>query len=368
MTRSDRNGERRALVAALCSLVTAAALTAPIGSVTAADDPDAIVDLPVSFRVHNTNTSAVPCPSDGEDYTLRGHLTGPTSALYGPARRAVTLYLHGFNVAEYMWRAHEVPGYHYAAEMAALGHVSVTVDRLGWGSSGHPRGQATCVGSAADVAHQVISKLRSGRYRAFDTDPIPFPTVVLAGHDSGGTIAQVEAYSYRDINGLIVLDYADTGFTPRLMQWSTDAGIDCALGNEPTYPGGPGRYFDMGPDNSDELARLAFPNTDPAVIAAVIPHRLSNPCGELESILPAVAIDIARLHEVHVPVLIGAGDRDVAFTVEGERRQRGFYKGSDDVSVQIYANSGHFPMAGRNAPIFRAMISRWLTNRGFVAG
>jgi hypothetical protein len=353
--------------AALCALA-ASALAAPAIGAPSATARGPIVDLPVSFQVKNTNTSAVPCPSDGEAYRLRGHLTGPASTLYRRPLRAVTLYLHGFNVAEYMWRAYEVPGYHYARELARLGHVSVTVDRLGWGSSDHPDGQQVCAGSAADIAHQLIAKLRSGRYRARGGDPVSFSTVVLAGHDSGGTIAQVESYSYDDIDGLIVLDYSDTGFTPTIMQWSTQGGIDCAQGGGPAYPGGPGGYFDLGPTDSDEeLARVAFPNTDPAVIAAAFRHRQRNPCGELASIAPSAAADVARLREVRVPVLIGAGDTDVAFTVEGEYRQRSFYGGSDDVRVQIYRANGHFPMAGRNAPIFRKRISRWLTTRGFVS-
>jgi hypothetical protein len=359
---------RRRLIAALCALAVPTLVVAPVGSATAAN-PGAIVDLRVSFGVHNANTSAVACPSDGKAYRLRGHLTGPAVALYGSGRRAVTLYLHGFNVAEYMWRAGDVPGYHYAREMARLGHVSLTVDRLGWDSSGHPQGEQACAGSAADVAHQLIRKLRSGRYLTRGGRPVAFHTVVLAGHDSGGTIAQIESYSYRDIDGLIVLDYSDTGFTPTIMQWSMQAGIDCAQGGKPSYPGGPGGYVDLGPtDNDEELARLAFPNTDPAVIEAAFRHRRRNPCGELESIPAAAATDIARLGEVDVPVLIGAGDQDVAFTVDGEYRQRSFFTGSDDVRVQIYPNNGHFPMAGRNAPIFRTKISRWLRNRDFVTG
>src|ERR1700759_1467907 len=77
-----------------------------------------IVDEPVAFRVQNTNTSQVPCQSDGATYVVRGHLTGPRSA------RTVTLSYEGFDSGEWNWRFRRVPGYDYAADMATRGHGS----------------------------------------------------------------------------------------------------------------------------------------------------------------------------------------------------------------------------------------------------
>src|SRR3954471_12291137 len=109
-----------------------------------------IADVPVAFRVQNTNTSQVPCQSDGASYVVRGHLTGPRSA------RVVTLYYEGFESGEWNWRFRRVPGYDYAADMAERGHASVTLDQVGYGASGHPFGFATCFGAQADIAHQII--------------------------------------------------------------------------------------------------------------------------------------------------------------------------------------------------------------------
>ena len=60
-----------------------------------------VVDLPVSFAVKNTNTSLVPCPSDGKDYTVRGHIVAPAAALDSP--KAATLYLHAVTWGAYYW-------------------------------------------------------------------------------------------------------------------------------------------------------------------------------------------------------------------------------------------------------------------------
>ena len=47
------------------------AIAGPVGSASG-------YDLPVSFQhIKNINDSGVPCESDGGDYTVRGHLTGP---------------------------------------------------------------------------------------------------------------------------------------------------------------------------------------------------------------------------------------------------------------------------------------------------
>ena len=166
------------------------------------------VELPVTFQVQNTNTSHFPCSADGAAYTVHGHLIGPRAGIYGPGPREVTFYLQGFDSAEWNWRFQAVPGYDYGAELARLGHVSLTIDQVGYGKSGFPPGNSTCFGSQADIAHQIIGQLRSGSYSVNGAAPPTFADVVLAGHDIGGDMAQIEAYSYGDVNGLMLFTSA----------------------------------------------------------------------------------------------------------------------------------------------------------------
>jgi pimeloyl-ACP methyl ester carboxylesterase len=285
---------------------------------------------------------------------------GPSASLAGTGPHAVTVYVHGFNfggVSTFDFRA--VPAYDYAAKLAGLGQTSLVIDRLGFDSSGLPPGSKTCVGSAASVLHQIITAIRHGRYKLGARKAPRFPRVVVAGHDLGGEIAEVEAYSYSDVNGLMVLDFADAGLTPTLGQWSAQGFQDCSKGGEPARPGGPGAYFDLGPP-TDQLKRLAFVNADPALVAKVVKYRRHNPCGDLTSAPPGFSADMAHLGEVKVPVLIAAGGNDVAFSSDGVRRQRSFFTGSKDVTVAILAKTGHFPMFERTAPQFRGIVSRWL--------
>jgi pimeloyl-ACP methyl ester carboxylesterase len=322
--------------------------------------PRGAVDLPVSFHVRNANTSRLACPSDAARYTVRGRLVAPSAALAGAGPRVVTVYVHGFNfggVSTFDFRA--LPAYDYAAKMAGLGQTSLVIDRLGFDSSGLPAGPKTCGGSAADVLHQIITAIRRGSYKLGGRGAVRFSRVVVAGHDLGGQIAEVEAYSYRDVNGLIVLDFADAGLTPTLVQWSVQGSQDCSNGGKPARPGGPSGYFDLGPP-TDQLKRLAFVNANPALVAKVVKYRRRNPCGDLSSALPGFSADMTHLGEVKVPVLIAAGDSDVAFSSTGVRRQRTFFTSSKSVAVAILPKAGHFPMFERTAPRFRAIVSNWL--------
>ena len=327
-----------------------------------------IVDVPVEFQVNNTDSFRDPCPSDGKPYVVRGHLTGPRTAIEGPAPRAVTLYYEGFDTGEWMWRFRLAPGYDYAAEMAKLGQVSVTVDQVGYGASGHPQGNDTCIGAQADIAHQVIGQLRSGTFSAQGRSPVKFKKVVLGAHDVGGAAAEVEAYSYHDINGLMVFTYQDQGYTPFVLGIAANAGARCAAGGEPAYPGGPGGYV-YYPQLSDW--RTLMPNSDPDVIAGAIASRLRNPCGLIPSTATTAGLNFVGastgttgLGEIHVPVLLVLGALDPVFTHDGFVQQARYFTGSDDVNAVLMPGTGHFETLDRNAPRFRALVAGWLGARG----
>lgn len=354
--------------ALLLALVVALAVQ---GGMTATADasPGDIIDVPVSFQVKNTNTSRDPCPSDGKSYVVRGHLTGPRAAVLGPGPRAVTLYYEGFDSGEWIWRFRAVAGYDYTAQLAGLGQTSVTVDQVGYGASGHPQGNDTCIGAQADIAHQIIGQLRSGTYGAEGVSPVDFKTVVLGAHDAGAAAAEVEAYSYDDINGLMVFTYQDQGFTPFVLGIAANAGARCAAGGEPAYPGGPGGYV-YYPQVSDWPTLM--PNSEPDVIAGAIASRLRNPCGLIPTTATTAGLNFTGattgtmgLGEIHVPVLLVLGAADPVFTHDGFRQQAEHFTGSDDVTAVLMPGTGHFEMLDRNDRSFRKLVAHWLGARGF---
>src|SRR5947208_11291228 len=158
-----------------------------------------VVTRGVAFSVQNIDRSKLACTTDGASYQITGHLTGPRSALAASSRKrksAATLYLHGLGFGEWFWNFAAVPGYDYAAAQAKAGHVSVTIDRLGYAASGHPDGNKSCIGGQADIAHQVIQALRKGTYSVAGGKAVRFTRIALAGHSAGAEIAMLEAYSF----------------------------------------------------------------------------------------------------------------------------------------------------------------------------
>jgi pimeloyl-ACP methyl ester carboxylesterase len=357
------------LAVALVLALTAAVTLHP-GPATAAvvsGGTGRISDIPVAFAVHNTNTSAVPCPSDGNAYTVRGHLVGPATAPAGPGSRTAVLYLHGLDAGEWFWNFSGSAGYNHAREMAKLGYTSVVIDRIGYGGA-QPVGVLSCLGAQADVAHQIIGLLRSGSYNAGGGSAPRFDKIVLAGHSIGGAIAQVEAYSYRDIDGLAVLLWADNAPTRDALAKFLTAGQVCLTGGQKAEPTGAPAYAYFAP-NTQSFKSDLFQDAKPEVLDAAASLQNRNPCGDLASVLGAIGTDQVKLADVTVPVLLVYGDHDTVFDVatatRGPLAQRNLYRGNNDVSEVTLYDTGHFMTMERSAPQFRSALASWLCGHGF---
>ena len=319
----------------------------------------AVIKRDVTFDVRNVNGSVVPCATDGARYEIKGTLVGPASKL-GPAQdtqHSVTLYLHGFSFGRWFWNLSAVPRYDYAAAQARSGHVSLVIDRLGYGSSGRPEGSQTCLGAAADIAHQIIGRLRSGDYRVAGLEPTRFARVALAGHSTGALIANLEAISFGDVDGLVAMSY-----TPQVSQSAFEqfyaSRVVCNAGGDPRG------YVSLAPSAAD-FGDTVFHSAPTAVKDAVTPLRAPDPCGDGASIIDALVQDLKSLSRVRVPVLVVCGREDAVtpdFACPYLKRR---YTGSRDVSLFFVANAGHALPLERAAPTFRRRVSTWLRAHGF---
>jgi alpha-beta hydrolase superfamily lysophospholipase len=357
---------RRALGGTACWIAALAIIAA---AAQGSSDRGSVLDLPVAFEVTNTNTSGVPCASDGGAYTVRGHLVGPRSALAGRRPRAVTLYLHGFNVGEFMWRPPGAPELDLAAALARRGHVSLTVDRIGYDSSGHPHGWQSCLGSQADVAQQLVDKLRVGDYAVPGGGPTTFQNVVVAGHDSGATIADIAAYSYQHIDALVHFNWADQGFSETAQNGYVSILPTCASGGQDAEPGppqrsdpasGPSGYFQF---LTDEQIRSDQYNTDPELVNRLMLLWNRNPCQDFVGVPEASQVNIQRIPEIRVPVLYGYTEHEFVWTEEGLAQQAEHYRGSSDLTTVVIRDAGHFPQFSRVASTFHSTIAEWLRSR-----
>lgn len=355
---------RRTLTA--CLTLLAAALGMGIASgAQAAAEPAGVVDVPVAFAVKNTNTSRVSCASDGAPYTVRGHLIAPAAQLAGSGPQAVTLYLHGLGYGEFFWHFTGVPGYDFATELARAGNASLVIDRLGYGASGKPPGQQSCYGSQADVTHQLVGQLRAGSYQAGGAAARAFSRVVLASHSAEGFAAQNEAYTYRDVDGLMVFSFADSGSTPLTLSLFGRTQMICAAGGQPQAgSSGPGGYAYVGQSDA-EFQGANFYDTDPAVVSLVTGMRSRDPCGETASAVASGMSDSVNDGQITAPVLLAIGDHDVLFSPSSLSTQKAQFTGSRDVTALTLPDTGQAVTLGRSAPAFRSVVIDWLRAHGF---
>jgi pimeloyl-ACP methyl ester carboxylesterase len=336
------------------SAVVSVVLALPTFGGSPAEAAEAVVSIPVSFEVVNQNRSAAQCPADGARYTVRGHLTGPASVLRRDIVRAATLYLHGNAVDERIWRYTKTEGYNHVAEMARAGFVSVSIDRLGYGASDAPPGKENCFGDEADVAHQIVGQLRSGSYRSGGPHP-KVGRLALVGHSAAGFVAMAEAYSFRDVDALVVVASGEFA-TPRVVEVVADQQrrcLDSDHGYEPIY--------------TDEAAfgRDFFFDAEPQIVADVAGARIADSCGGTSFAAADVTADLAMLATIGVPVLTIAGARDSFFPHPD--LQAKLFTGSPDVQTVKLDGMGHGIVLERKAPAFRAALAGWLRDRRFAA-
>jgi pimeloyl-ACP methyl ester carboxylesterase len=311
--------------------------------------------IPATFHVVNTNTSKVPCQSDGRAYDVVGHLTGPRSLLRNGPMTAATLYLHGDGFDESLWRYQRMPGYDYATEMSQWGLISVTITRLGYPGSGKPDGNKICLGSEADVAHQIVEELRTGKYELHRPDGhnrttagMPIQRIALAGHSTSGFVAMAEAYSYTDLDGLIVVSSGEF-VSPRVPAAVSEQQARCASSDD-------GYALIEGTD--EEAARDFFHDADPAVVADTVVHRPRDSCGGVLSSPVDVIADAALIRTIRIPVLVIAGEDD-AFFPDPESEGK-LFRGSQDVEASRLEDTGHAITLGYSARVFRAVMAEWL--------
>lgn len=371
---------RRTLVVALLTLMATGALAWPAE---ARDRKIALV--PVSFSVQNVNRSLLACGTDGARYEIRGHITGPRSivarraAVRGSARRrpAVTLYLHGLGFGEWFWRftqtgRSDVPvpsagissNFKYATEQAKRGHVSLTIDRLGYDFSGHPDGRQSCLGGQADIAHQIVQALKSGTYTAHGGAPLQYRRVALAGHSIGGEIAMLAAYSFRDVEALIVASFTFQNL-PRAQVALGPTRDACVAGGQPAELTDPTGYAYFGQPAAADFEAIMFNRLAPSLRGYVLALRNRDPCGDIESIIPALLQQQAQLPKIRVPVLIICGTKDALFSPLGCRSQADRFGRRRGVTVESVRGAGHAITLDQPARTFRRKVSRWLARRGF---
>lgn len=324
----------------------------------------------VTFTVRNTNTSAFPCASDGATYQIQGHITGPAAAISAKTKKkakkrpkGVTLYLHGLGLGEWLWALPGVSSHNYALQQARAGRISVTIDRLGYGASGHPDGNQSCIGAQADVAHQIVQALKTGTYTRAVGKPVKYRRVALAGHSAGGEIVILEGYSYRDIDALIVVGFSYSNLPPANIAFGNQRNVCTAGGIPPASAGGAANYAFFG-QTPAEFEETMFHSAPKKVRDVAIPLHNPDPCGDNLSLIDALNTQRAGAPKIKVPAVVVCGARDVLYAPFGCEAQAERFGGKDKRTI-IIGNAGHALPLEKTAGTFRTKLGNWLSRRGF---
>jgi pimeloyl-ACP methyl ester carboxylesterase len=274
----------------------------------------------------------------------------------------VALYLHEFSYGSFFFDWPE-DRYDYGRALARAGHASVALDRLGYDDSSKPPGTDVCLGSQADIAHQVIGALRSGGYSAVGSAPSRFSRVALGGHSVGGAVAEIEAYSFRDVDALLLYSQADSDFTPQVTLASARQGMACASGGHRAKNGAPGyEYFSQ---SDAEFRYYQFRTAETRIADAVTARHNPDPCGDVTSLAPAIAANQANVGSISVPVLLVYGTGDPAYDQpKAGQDQRALFSGSHDVTLRFLEGQAHGLTFEAKAPELRSIAADWLSRRG----
>jgi pimeloyl-ACP methyl ester carboxylesterase len=207
-------------------------------------------------------------------------------------------------------------GFRAAPELAQRGLQVLTVDRVGYGASSHPNGDTLTFATSAGYVHEVIAAVRGGALGFVPS------AVVLLGPSAGGDIALVEAGTYHDVDGLIVVSNTSQ-LQPAL--FSVDFGAFFAQGD----------YFDFGVP-----FRTSFFYAQPFALQHIIDldntTRALVPRAEIGSALVGASAPFRG--QITAPVLLMQADHDAIFIPVDDSA---LFSSSPDVSYVLMHATGH---------------------------
>lgn len=303
----------------------------------------------VVFEVENTNSTTVPCLPDARTHQLRGRLVGPTTDLDGlGGTMRVNLLVHDVGTGGWFWRMPGRPALDYAAQLARRGETSLVLDRLGYGASRLDDGTSTCLGAQASMLHQVVQHLTSGRYDYTDPSDGTTPAaahVVTHGHGLGAAIAQLEAATFDDVAGLVLMSWTDTGATSLAVRHAARQARDC-LGSD----------FAPFAETRADFRAIMFSSAPVALQRAAARRQSEDPCGDVAS-LAGLGLG-AGAGRVDAPVLLLYGSEDKLIRPGARDRQASAYP--TDTTMQVFRGAGSALPLEKQAGRVRAAVLRWL--------
>lgn len=349
-----------ALVTALVSGLVASVLAAPpaiarpaVGASSTAERAITVTSRSVVFDLVNSSASLIRCQGDNKSYDVRGRLVGPRKAVLGRGGAIrVNVLVHDVGTGGWFWNLRKHPAFDYATQLARQGQTSLVLDRLGYDRSPLADGNDTCLDAQANMLHQVVQHLYSGRYD-FTSAATSTPAashVVVHGHGVGGAIAQVEAARFDDTDGLVLMSWAGANLSELALEQAQQQTSTCAQGADYAAYGASAKAY----------RRLLFASSPKAVQQAAVRRRNPTPCGDVASLSSTLLAASATAGQVQVPVLLLSGGKDARIRDGGTQDSASTFGSSESVTTRTFADTGSALPLERTAPKMRTAVLRWL--------
>lgn len=351
----------------LLSLVAVLLVSAPVAAPAQADDtattavtsapartakkPGRVASSRVGFDLVNTNNSSVLCLPlpDGKAYRVRGRLVGPRSVLSGRDRViTVNVLVHDAGTGSWFFNLRSNPTYDYATQLAKKGQTSLVLDRLGYGRSPLRDGKATCLGAQVHMLHQVVQQLYSGRFDFLgprsEANPPHASHVVLHGHGTGASIAQLEAARFDDVAGLVLMAPVTTNFSQLALEVAGGQAQACLGASYAAYGA-----------RAADYRKLLFRTAPRSVRKAAVKRRNPTPCGDVASLPSALASTVLGDRDVDMPVLLLQAGKNARSSGGGSP-----VTSSETITRHTFKRSGSALTLEKSAPRTQRLVARWL--------
>ena len=345
---------RTLLVGLLVGALSGALVGALAGQATAEGGRPTVISRQVAFELVNTNDTDLLCLPDGEEYVVRARLVGPRKQVLGRAgAQRINLLVHDAGTGGWFWGMDSPRRYDYARQLARRGETSLVLTRLGYDENRLDSRRDTCLGAQATMLHQVVQHLKSGQYRFTGDVGTTTPHaghVVVHGHGTGAAVAQLEASTFDDVEGLVLMSWTDNQFSQRAVAEATRQGTTCL---------GAADYAGFGESRADYRS-LLFASAPASVQRRAARLRNDVPCGDVLSLAGMVTALTLGTGDIEAPALLLYGDRDARTRDGAADQQAARFRSSESVHTRTFRGAGSALPLERRAPQVRREVLTFL--------
>lgn len=314
--------------------------------------------LPATAQAQEDNCRDVSVPVSVAEQALSMH--GVLCQALGQSKHTVQVLLPGATYNHTYWDFPYRPDtYNFRLAMNRAGFTTLTVDRLGTGSSSRPPSALVTSISQASAVHQVIQALRQGKFGGESTEK-----VIIGGHSLGSIIAALEAGTYHDVDGVLL-----TGISHHLNQVNVaklfaslrPATLDPEIGNRGYDPG----YLATLPGTRAE--HFYDPGTtEPGVAETDEKTKDVVTASEASDGIGTMSTPLSRSIDVPVMLAIGARDKLVcdfgtncASAATLEASEAPYFSPAAKLHAFSLPDFGHDINLAPNAPDYQRAVVDW---------